>query len=306
MSKHTPNSANSGTEQNRAKYRGAKATLRRLRYELWKSKARIPMVWFQHRNFRPTDVFFGSYPRSGSTWSRFVLYEILTGQESSFEAVNATFCGMAGYQSAPPVLPGNGRFIQTHELYRKEYKRAVYLVRDGRDVLLSEYAFVTALGRFHGTLEEFTVAFLKGKVNGYGAWHNHARSWLHSPIAGSSDLLVVRFEDLRSNPEQWFKHMAEFLGFDAQIGVIRQAIANNSLDKMRAKEMRSPQKASVNGRFVRNGAVQGWRNRLMTAQLVMIDEKAADVLIRLKYPVCAQVSQDGPVLSTLHSQANAS
>lgn len=278
---------------------------RYLRYRLWKSKARAPLVWLRHRNFRPTDAFFGAYPRSGSTWSRFTLFEILTGRESGFEAVNATICGPGGHATAPSLLPGDGRLIGTHEPYRKTYKRAIYLVRDGRDVLLSEYAFVTALGRFQGTLDDFITIFLRGKVNGYGAWHNHVRSWLDSPIAGTSNLLIVRFDNLRSSPEPGFKRIAEFLGVDADPRRIQNAIANNSLDKMRAKEARSPQKSSANGRFVRQGTVQGWRNKLSAAQVARIDEVAGDILSRLEYPLPTQVC-DEPVEAVPHGQANAS
>ena len=278
---------------------------RHLRYKVWKSKARAPLVWLRHRNFRPADTFFAAYPRSGSTWSRFVLFEILTGREAGFDTVNATIRGPGGHKTAPPLLPGGGRFIGTHEPYRNTYKRAIYNVRDGRDVLLSEYAFVTALGRFHGTLDDFITIFLRGKVNGYGTWHNHVRSWLDSPIAQTSNLLIVRFDNLRSTPEHWFKRIAEFLGVDADPLRIRNAIANNSLDQMRAKEARSPQKSSAQGHFVRQGTVQGWRNKLTAAQLARIDETAGDILARLEYPLSTQV-YDEPVLTVPHRQATVS
>jgi Sulfotransferase domain len=178
-------------------------------------------------------------------------------------------------------------------------------VRDGRDVLLSEYAFVTALSRFDATLDDFSTTFLRGKVNAYGAWQNHVRSWLDSPIAGTSNLLVVRFEDLRSSPEQCFTRIVEFLGVDASPSRIQQAISNNSLEKMRAKEACSPQKSSANGRFVRQGAVEGWRKGLSAAQLARIDEIVGDVLVRLRYPLSSQLN-DQLRLATAHGQADAS
>jgi Sulfotransferase domain len=257
----------------------------RLRYELSKTWARGPLLRLRHRGFNSADVFFGSYPRSGSTWSRFTIFEILTGQEASFESVNAAFRGLGGQSKAQQLLPGGGRFLSTHEMYRSDYRKAMYLVRDGRDVLLSEFAYLKALGRFPGELDDFVGAFLRGKVNGFGAWQRHVSSWLDSSLASTSEMLLVRFEDLRSNPEEEFFRIADFLGVRVELARLRVAIANNSLERMRAKEDRSPQKASVKGRFVRSGSMQKWRTELSQNQLRMIDELAGNTLRRLDYPI---------------------
>jgi hypothetical protein len=274
------------SDQERETKRKPESAYRRLRYELSKTWARGPLLRLRHRGFNSADVFFGSYPRSGSTWSRFTIFEILTGQEATFETVRAAFRGLGSHSKAPPLLPGGGRFLSTHEMYRSEYKKAMYLVRDGRDVLLSEHAYLKALGRFHGELDEFVSAFLHGKANGFGSWQRHVSSWLDSPLASStSNLLLVRFEDLRRDPEQEFRRIADFLGVRLESERLRMAIANNSLERMRAKEDRSPQGASVRGRFVRSGSVQKWRTELSPNQLRMIDEFAGNTLLRLHYPV---------------------
>src|SRR5579863_5796840 len=117
---------------------GSTIFFRRLRHRITSTSVRNPVVWWRHRGLAPADVMLGSYPRSGSTWLRFVLYEILTGESSSFDKVNAGLRGIGDYQHGPGLLPGGGRFIGTHESYRPAYRRAVYLVRDVRDVALSE------------------------------------------------------------------------------------------------------------------------------------------------------------------------
>ncbi len=257
----------------------------KLRFRLSKTKLRVPMQWLRHRGFRPADMFFSTYPRSGTTWTRFTMFEILTGESATFESVNSVMLGVGMQDQAKAILPGGGRLIGTHESYRKEYKRAVYLVRDVRDVILSEYAFITALDRFHGTLDDFIRDFFRGKINGFGAWPRHVTSWLDSPIAGTSNLLVLKYEDLRQDPETSFRRMLDFAGMKREQEAIRQAIANNSLEKMREKEIDSPRKASVRGRFVRTGQVQGWRGKLSDEQLRVIEAKAGEVLVRMGYPL---------------------
>ncbi len=291
MTENSATYTGKGKDQGRSKLSQPESRYRRLRYELSKTKLRPPVIWLRHRNLRPTDVILAAYPRSGSTWSRFILFEILTGKESGFGAVNSGLGGIRTHDGALPVLPGSGRLIMTHEAYRREYKKAIYLVRDGRDVLLSEYAFLKALGRFDGDLDQFVIAFLRGKTNGFSPWRFHVHSWLDSPIAGTPNLLVVRYEDLRSKTEESFKRIVEFLGVDVSLKTIQESIVNNSLDKMRAKEESSPQKASVRGRFVRTGSVQGWRTTLSASQLAMIEQNARDALVRLRYQVSKPCSE---------------
>src|ERR1017187_3695816 len=114
------------------------SVLQRIRFELSRSQIRVPVVWARHRDITAEDVFVASYPRSGSTWLRFVLAEALTGQPSTFPSVNRAI-PQVGYHAQALRLPAGGRFIKTHESYRRECRRAVCLVRDPRDTLLSEY-----------------------------------------------------------------------------------------------------------------------------------------------------------------------
>ena len=275
------------TEPAKAREKGGRPPTSRFRYVLSKTKLRVPLEWIRHTGLRPADVFIGSYPRSGRTWSRFVLYEILTGRESNFEAVNSTLQGVYSLDHGMPVLPDGGRLVNTHESYRKEYKRAICLVRDARDVVLSEYAYLKGLGFFDGNLEEFLAGFVgvRGKVNGYGAWQNHVASWLDSPIAGTPNFLLVRYEDLRHDPEEWFGRITDFLGVRVRPERIQQAVANNSLKQMREKERSQPQLKTND--FVRTGLVQGWRGKLTSSELELIERHAGSVLARLGYPLDA-------------------
>lgn len=263
---------------------------RKFRRELSKTKLRVPHIWLRHHGIHPEDVIFGSYPRSGTTWSRFTLYEIFTGEPSGFEAVNSAIRGVGRHMFALRPLPGKGRLINTHEQYRKDYKRAVYLARDGRDVALSEFAYTSALEFFHGDFDQFLQVFLCGKISGFAPWHRHIHSWLDSPIAGSSNLLVVQFEDLRQNPIEGFTRIADFLELNVSAERIQRAVANNSLDRMKEKERAEPQRVSIKDRFVRTGSTQGWRAKLTPAQLELFDKHAGSALERLGYPLCSQLA----------------
>src|ERR1700737_891797 len=112
-------------------------TFRRIRAKAARTRIRIPRVWSWHLGLRPQDAFLAAYPRSGSTWLRFILFEILTGEDAGFRNIETCIPEIGTNRGVSPILPGGGRLIKTHEKYRKDYTKAVLLVRDPRDVLLS-------------------------------------------------------------------------------------------------------------------------------------------------------------------------
>lgn len=271
---------------------------RKVRRGFAKTPLRVLLTRWRHRGLQPTDVFLAAYPKAGSTWARFVLFEVLTGQEAGFRQTNLLMPGIIGNQEkALRLLPGGGRLIATHEDYQKEYKKAIYITRDPRDTVLAEYAFYKVLDYYHGSLDEFIDSFLFTKncsVYGYGPWHRHVFSWLNSPIAGTENLLVTRFEDLRSDPVSGFARVFEFLGISVSLEKIKRAIENNTVERMREKEDKEPVRSSIRGRFVRQGAVRGWLSKLTPEQVRRIEKEAGKAMARMTYPFLRELQQEAP------------
>ncbi len=286
--------AESAKNNTTGKHKKPTSAYRKLRRVFAKTRLRAPLVWWEHRNLLPNDVFIASYPKSGSTWLRFVLFELLSGMPAGFKATNELMTRIGQHGRAIQSLPGGGRFIGTHQQYRKDYKKAIYLVRDARDVVSSEFAYLTALDYFRGDLDKYisTFLFTCGSAYGYGPWQQHISSWLDSPLKGTENLLVVRYEDLRQDPVPGFARMAEFLGLHTDLDKIKIAVENNSIQKMREKENREPVRASIKGRFVRDGAVRGWVSRLSPALVHLIEEHAGSTLLRLGYPLSSQLCEE--------------
>lgn len=235
-----------------------------------------------------------------------MLYEILTGQSAEFDNINELIPELPRFRTAFPILPDGGRLIKTHEAYRKDYQKAVYIVRDIRDIVLSQYARETELGMLDGlykSFDDYLPPFMQGRTTGFGPWHRHVQSWLESPPAKKDNLLVVHFQDLRTNTEDLLVQIAEFLGARPDLKRIQDAIANNSLEKMRVKEDRAQKlhkSTGEEGRFVRKGAIQGWRQKLTEAQIQLIEQYAGTELARLGYPtgyVAARQDLGVPVLA---------
>jgi hypothetical protein len=288
-------------------------TLKQLRFKASRTRLRLPQAWWQHRGLNDKDVLFASFERSGNTWLRFVLMEILTKDNAGFLNVNQILPEMGTHRESKPVLPNGGRVIKTHEQYRSEYKRAIYLMRDLRDVMLSNWARDKEMGfsQYFDNgqgMDGYIESFVKGKVTRFGSWQAHVDSWLNCPLAKNGNLLVVRYEDLRRDTETGLLEMLEFLGIPADRERVRLAVENNSLRAMREKEdlaktsgatlgkgtlLRKHRLDREDARFVRTGSVGGWRAKLSEAQIAMVSKYAGEALVRAGYPADAAKDNRG-------------
>jgi len=163
-----------------------------------------------------------------------------------------------------------------------------------RDVIFSQYSREKELGILYDDFDGYLFKFLQGKISGFGAWQYHIQSWLESRLTRTGDLLVLRFEDLKQDMGSAVERMLDFFGVRVEPEVIRGAIANNTIERMRDKEKQSATlhqaKSGEDGRFIRKGAVGGWRERLSDDHLRLIDTYAGDAFRRMGYPLAASVA----------------
>lgn len=263
---------------------------KRIKQRIARTPLRRPLVWYGHRQVRRGDVMVAGYPRAGSTWLRFLLYGLFSGDSATFPAVNERIPDV-GTGSPAPLLPEGGRLIKTHEPYRDIYRRGIYMVRDVRDVVISEYHFQLMTGRFAGELTEFIPRFLAGTVNSYGSWRDHVVSWLDSPAAEAGALFVIRFEDLKRETGKQLSRIAGFLGADADQARIEEVVWDNSVRRMREKETAAGEnaisKSRDDERFIRKGRAGGWRETLERRQVMSLEAMCAPTLERLGYKIVA-------------------
>lgn len=90
----------------------------------------------------PSDVFVAGYPKSGITWIQYLLAGLTCGVDASSapDTLVQALVPDVGYQKfymrfATPT------FFRTHFLPQSSYRRVIYLVRDGRDVMVSYFSF---------------------------------------------------------------------------------------------------------------------------------------------------------------------
>lgn len=212
-----------------------------------------------------------------------MLLEILAGQASGFSNTNEMLPDVGKHESGAPILPGCGRLIKTHEPFRREYRKAIYLVRDPRDVALSEFAYQKALGLESNDFDLYVERFLRGGVNPFGSWIDHANSWMDAAECGRFEILHVNFEELKREPQEQLGRIVEFLRMPEVNDRIPAAVENNSLSRMKEKEKANPQRASAHGRFIRSGSAGGWRSSFTARQSQLVQQYAGSLMARLGY-----------------------
>ena len=114
----------------------------------------VPPGWQPIMATDPADVFIVAYPKSGITWLQNMVAATLYGLDPQRapdslvqELVPDVHYKQLYKRFRTPMV------FKTHHLPRPEYRRVVYLLRDGRDVMVSYWHHLEALDNG----ESFTV-----------------------------------------------------------------------------------------------------------------------------------------------------
>jgi hypothetical protein len=252
---------------------------------------RRAVVRARHIGLSKDDAFVVAYPKSGSTWLSGMLAHMATGTEFSFDTHGALTPGVGTHRKARHLLPNGGRLLRSHERVQPgitdRYGRVVYMVRDGRDIVVSWFHHYEREEKSIGTFDQFFEAFLAGDIEGWGAWPAHVRGWLGSRQAIDERLLTVRYEDVVARPVEELGRIAAFLGLEVPRATLEQTAELHTIERMQEAERRSrfharqPRKDVL---FVRRGSPGEFREVLSPAQRRRFDEIAGAELERLGYP----------------------
>lgn len=207
-----------------------------------RSPLRRPVVAWRHRTVGPTDTLLVSFPRSGSTWLRFMLAAAASTEPVEFDSVDQ-IVPLIGHTATDRAAEWgtHGHLIKSHErfshLYVRRSQRFIFLIRDGRDVVVSYYYYCLRNGWWVGDFAGFLEAFLRGRLDGYGSWQSHVEGWLGEAASGR-DHLLVRYEDLHADAAREVRRCAEFLQMPLTEERLEQSLAAGSADRMRESEQR--------------------------------------------------------------------
>ncbi|MCK5023906.1 MAG: sulfotransferase domain-containing protein [Candidatus Aenigmarchaeota archaeon] len=222
------------------------------------------------------------YPKCGGTWVGKMLGTCLDVPFPQF-----------------PVLPiGFEAVIHSHTKYNPRLKRVVYLIRDGRDVMVSYY-----FHRQRGLNTQYRNACLKWMKKVYGKeidmndyetylprfiesemetpsitqlnWPDHVNNWSEKP-----NVVCAKYEDLLTNGSDTLQTICNFIS-DKPIDKKRIDTAIN-LYSFKNMTKRNAGEEDRNS-FLRKGISGDWKNHFNKESADIFNHYAGDILINQGY-----------------------
>ena len=172
---------------------------------------------------QPTDIFVGSFAKSGTTWLQHIVWLIIhhgedhpTDRPMSQCIPQLDFDGKEGCEAVD-----NSRYpriIKTHFVYDwTPYNPAakyLYIARNPKDVLVSYYYHLLGFAKYYDCaglqLNDLYKLFVEGKVECGRDYFRHVSEWYEK--RNEQNVLFLVYEDLKSDITKEVLKVAEFLG----------------------------------------------------------------------------------------------
>lgn len=246
----------------------------------------------EYRKLELADAVIVSFGKSGRTWLRVMLSRFYQVRHGLGERNLIGFDNLHRKNRAIPKL------FFTHDNYIKDYtghadtkedfypKKVVLLVRNPLDVAVSQFfqwkyrmrSGKKALNQYPEHGEDIEIYdFVMDQNAGLPKIINYLNLWAHES-ARINELLVVRYEDMRTDPAAVMARITGFLGTAGTDAEIDEAVRFASVENMRNMEtkrtfwlsgsrMVAKDRSNPNSYKVRKAKVGGFRDYFDDAQI---------------------------------------
>lgn len=193
-------------------------------------------------------TWLASFPKSGNTWVRFLLYAYLYGDIRTSGDINRR---IPAIHRNPRIQPEGDEslLVKTHFVLSDKHpqlgltERAVYIKRHPKDILLSGLNYHRMTGAFpdQATDEQYAKVFVARGSDplwigqGFGTWDEHVSSWT---ATDRFPVLVTTYEHLKQDPETELGNILRFIGHDPDPERVAAAVRAAHFDQLRALEVR--------------------------------------------------------------------
>ncbi|XP_031129718.1 cytosolic sulfotransferase 12-like [Ipomoea triloba] len=178
-------------------------------------------------NPRPSDVILSSFPKTGTTWLKSLLYSIINRSSLHNPHDLVPFLEFQVYgdhhQESSTHLSSEDttRLFNTHIPYQLLGKtlessgcRVVYVARNPKDTLNFLWHFANKWKMAEEApweLEEAVEKFLRGTVP-TGPYYEHVLGYRMANLKNPSKFFFITYEELKDDTKTHVKRLAEFLG----------------------------------------------------------------------------------------------
>ncbi|OYP29493.1 sulfotransferase domain-containing protein [Rhodopirellula sp. MGV] len=237
------------------------------------------------------DVFVAGFPKSGNTLLQHTIAHLVYGLNESG--------GRTLVQLMVPDVHANTHyfrhkdrcFFKTHDHPKEHHRNVIYIVRDGREAMLSYYHMLKNMGQdvSHRQIYSNEVPVFGGQ------WHQHVAMWESNPF--DANLLWLRYEDMRSDRITQLKRICNFLEIERSEQELLEVARLTSFEHMQQVERRSDWVAknltvfNKPACFIRRGACNSFRQEVDPDVLALFESRNGSVL-RRHYPETFEHSEN--------------
>ena len=271
------------------------------------------------------NIFLASYPKSGNTWMRSIignLYNfdkefdlkilksipLLSIKQNFDKFENKIYSDnnvlhfdwvSQNIIECQKILNNKSNHLnifKTHSVRHKKFTNEtvnagfIYIVRDPRDIVVSLKNF--SRKKFDEIINELLFQ-KKLMINTNGAmellstWDLHVQSWLNY---NTVPRLIVRYEDLKSNPKGIIINIKKFLNKIHKLNIdlsdqqIDKIIENSNFNNLKKLENQNGfDEASKHSKFFRSGNSNQWKDILSKTQLQLIENNLQTLMKYFNY-----------------------
>jgi hypothetical protein len=251
----------------------------------------------QVRKLKKADVVIVSFGKSGRTWLRVMLSRVY---QQMYKLPQRALIGFDNFHSMNAEIP---KIFFTHDNYVKDYtgntdskadfydKKVVLLARDPRDVAVSQFfQWKYRMKPGKKTLNKYpedgadvsVFDFVMNEDAGLPNIIRFLNLWgSESPRLES--FFLLRYEDLRAEPEKTLRKLLEFMNTPATDEQIRDAVEFSSYENMKKMEQKKTfwlsggrmvpkDRTNPNSFKVRRAKVGGYKDYFDDPQVEAIEE----------------------------------
>ena len=240
---------------------------------------------------RDSDIYISSFSRSGTTWTQMILYQLTTDGHMDFAHLFevSPWLFYNALRSTKPVQTPDPRLLKTHDHYysypSSTKGRFIYVIRDGRDVLISMYYHRVNVKGFTGSFDLHFNEFIEGmEYNGqYYNWFHHVKEWVEN--RNKLPILLLRYENLKHAFDESIQKICHFCAIPLTEAILERTRERTSFAFMKAHEVQlgpqpsqfltthdAPYKIKTQKDFIRKGSI-GEGKLVLTEQQQAIYEK---------------------------------
>jgi len=225
---------------------------------------------------RPDDQFIVSYPRSGNTWMRHLMRDVIVLAQPEKPEPESVWMlipdvHIPEHQMEHPAQTEFGirrRILKSHHLEKLGGYRLLYIFRNPADTLVSYYHFHRLEYAKRHQVKEGLEAFCEHMV---GGWCAHVERAVDYLARTPGEILFISYESLAKNGQETLARAASFLGIEATPAVVAKALERNAFARLREKEER--RRAGATEFFFRKGQVGSAADELDSATYARIMER---------------------------------